>query len=115
LIPNVARAAGTPWSTPILLSSPLLVGLRIRRAEAVMGRNDPARGVTDRGYERRLLKEWERFVHGAGLPSGVVPDVVGQSWMRCRSSHVDPALEHAPDALARLLRGDTFGKTVVRI
>ena len=65
-----------------------------------MGRHDPARGVTDRRYDRRLLAAWERFVEGAGLASGVVPDVVGQSWMRCRSAHVDPALEHAPDPLA---------------
>jgi signal transduction histidine kinase len=65
-----------------------------------MGQDDPARGVTDRGYERRLLAAWERFVDGAGLPSGVVRDVVGQSWIRCRSAHLDPALEHAPDPLA---------------
>src|SRR5256884_2614026 len=65
-----------------------------------MGHDDPARGVTDRRYERRLLAAWERFVDGAGLASGVVPDVVGQSWMRCRSAQVDPALEHAPDPLA---------------
>src|SRR2546423_1204243 len=65
-----------------------------------MGHDDPARGVTDLRYERRLLAAWERFVDGAGLASGVVRDVVGQSWMRCRSSHVDPALEHAPDPLA---------------
>ena len=60
-----------------------------------MGRHDPARS-----YERRLLAAWERFVDGTGLASGVVPDVVGQSWMRCRSAQVDPALEHAPDPLA---------------
>ncbi len=65
-----------------------------------MGRHDPALGVADRRYERRLLAAWERFVDGAGLASGVVPDVVGQSWMRCRSAHIDPALEHAPDPLA---------------
>jgi NADPH-dependent curcumin reductase CurA len=34
--------------------------------------------------------------------------------MRCRQTIVD-GLEHAPEALARLLRGDTTGKTVVRI
>jgi NADPH-dependent curcumin reductase CurA len=41
------------------------------------------------------------------------------AWMRdgrirCRQTVVD-GLEHAPNALARLLRGDTTGKTVVRI
>jgi NADPH-dependent curcumin reductase CurA len=41
------------------------------------------------------------------------------AWMRdgrirCRQTVVD-GLEHAPEALARLLRGDTTGKTVVRI
>jgi len=82
-------------SALVLLSSPPLVGLGFRRAEAVMGQDDPARGVTDGRYQRRLLAAWERFVDGAGLASGVVRDVVGQSWMRCRSSHVDPALEHA--------------------
>jgi signal transduction histidine kinase len=65
-----------------------------------MGQDDPARGVTDRRYERRLLAAWERFVDGAGLASGVVRDVVAQSWMRCRSAQVDAALEHAPDPLA---------------
>src|SRR5258708_19571191 len=65
-----------------------------------MGRHAPAPGVADRRYERRLFAAWERFVDGDGLASGVVPDVVGQSWMRCRSAHVDPALEHAPDPLA---------------
>jgi NADPH-dependent curcumin reductase CurA len=34
--------------------------------------------------------------------------------IRCRQTIVD-GLEHAPEALARLLRGDTTGKTVVRI
>jgi NADPH-dependent curcumin reductase CurA len=34
--------------------------------------------------------------------------------IRCRQTIVD-GLEHAPGALARLLRGDTTGKTVVRI
>src|SRR2546421_68814 len=57
-------------SAPVLLSSPLLVGLGIRRAEAVMGQDDAARGVTDRRYQRRLFAAWERFVDGAGLPSG---------------------------------------------
>lgn len=64
-----------------------------------MGQADPARGVTDRRYDRRLLAAWERFVEGAELASGVVRDVVGQSWMRCRSARVDPALGHAPDPL----------------
>jgi NADPH-dependent curcumin reductase CurA len=41
------------------------------------------------------------------------------AWLRdgrilCRQTVVD-GLEHAPEALARLLRGDTTGKTVVRI
>jgi len=42
-----------------------------------MGQDDPARGVTDRRYDRRLLAAWERFVEGAELASGVVRDVVG--------------------------------------
>jgi hypothetical protein len=31
-----------------------------------MGQDDPARGVTDRRYERRLLAAWERFVEAHG-------------------------------------------------
>jgi len=43
---------------------------------------------------------WERFVQGDGLAPGLVRDVVGQSWLRCRFASVDPALGHAPDPLA---------------
>ena len=39
---------------------------------------------------------------------------MGDGLIRCRQTVVD-GLEHAPQALARLLRGDTTGKTVVRI
>src|SRR6266436_6689381 len=65
-----------------------------------MGRHDSSPGITDRRYERRLMGEWERFVHGDGLAPGVVRDVVEQSWLRCRHARVDPALKHAPDPLA---------------
>ncbi len=43
---------------------------------------------------------WERFVQGDRLAPGLVRDVVGQSWLRCRFASVDPALGHAPDPLA---------------
>ena len=65
-----------------------------------MGRHDHPQGFRDRGYERRLIAAWERFVDGDELASGVVREVVGQSWSRCRSAHVDPGLRHAPDPLA---------------
>ena len=46
------------------------------------------------------MAAWERFVDGDELAPDLVRDVVGRSWMRCRSEHVDPALQHAPDPLA---------------
>jgi signal transduction histidine kinase len=65
-----------------------------------MGRLGSFSPTKDPRYDRQLMAAWERFVQGEELASGLVRDVVAESWMRCRRAHVDPALVHAPDPLA---------------
>jgi len=69
-----------PWSNAGSVKLPSVVGVGIRRVEAVMGRHDPARGVTDGRYaSAAACGVGARSCDGAGLPSGVVPEAVGQS------------------------------------
>jgi hypothetical protein len=53
-------------------------------------------------------------VHRMGAMTREIGAWLREGRIRCRETVVD-GLEHAPQALARLLRGDTTGKTLVRI
>jgi NADPH-dependent curcumin reductase CurA len=67
-----------------------------------------AKNLTLRGFRG------SSYVHLRAEMEGAIAPLLRDGRLRYPETVVD-GLEHAPEALARLLRGDTFGKTVVRI
>jgi len=56
------------------------------------------------GDENVVATAWERFLQDRPWSGGGVRDVVLDSWQRCRSEAVDPALRSAPGAASERLR-----------
>jgi NADPH-dependent curcumin reductase CurA len=67
-----------------------------------------AKNLTLRGFRG------SSYVHLRAEMEDAIAPLLREGTLRYPETVVD-GLEHAPEALARLLRGDTFGKTVVRI